>query len=93
GWLTSEQSDALGTGIALYALRLADSESNLTSMLKAQEFLLSNQKKDGSWDVRSTKGKKREFIEETSSYWGTAWAILGLIKGLKNPDRESSQKN
>lgn len=93
GWLTSEQSDALGTGMALYALRSAGSEPDLASMLKAQEFLLSNQKEGGFWDVRSTKRKKRGSIEETASYWGTAWAILGLIKGLEKPDRQSSQKN
>jgi len=52
-------------------------------VLKAEQFLLSHQKKDGSWDVRSTKRKKRGSIEETTNYWGTTRAILGLIKGLE----------
>ncbi len=91
GWLTNEQSDALATGMALYALRSVGSESHSTSILKAEQFLLSHQKKDGSWDVHSTKKKKRDSIEETANYWGTAWAILGLIKGLEKIQEPSPQ--
>ena len=83
GWLITEQSDALATGMALYALEFSGLNIDRSPMNKARSFLFQTQNPDGSWSVPSTKRKKKESIEETASYWGTAWAVLGLLHGLE----------
>ncbi|MCA9127502.1 MAG: hypothetical protein KDB22_10470, partial [Planctomycetales bacterium] len=68
GWLTADESDALGTGLALYALassRLPPPET----LTRAENFLLSTQSADGSWQVRGTKKAKQKRVEETATYW------------------------
>jgi len=84
GWLVNESSDALGTGMALYALEYAKSKKTSEERTRAIEFLIRTQKTDGTWPVKATKRKKREKVEETSTYWGTAWAIIGLTSGLSD---------
>ena len=84
GWLVNDPSDALGTGMALYALHYLNSEKTLEARTKAIEFLIRTQRTDGTWPVKGTKKKKREKVEETSTYWGTAWAIIGLTSGLSD---------
>jgi len=86
GWLVNEPSDALGTGMALYALQYVNSEKTLKTRTRAIEFLTKTQRTDGTWPVKGTKRKKREKVEETSTYWGTAWAIIGLTSGLSEND-------
>jgi squalene-hopene/tetraprenyl-beta-curcumene cyclase len=86
GWLVNEPSDALGTGMALYALQYVNSEKTLETRTRAIEFLTRTQRTDGTWPVNGTKRKKREKVEETSTYWGTAWAIIGLTSGLSDKD-------
>ena len=49
---------------------------------RAQPFLVSIQLKDGSWAVKGTKENKKDRVEETASYWGAAWATLGLLQTL-----------
>ncbi|MEZ6062108.1 MAG: prenyltransferase/squalene oxidase repeat-containing protein [Planctomycetaceae bacterium] len=82
GWLVGEESDALGTGMALYALIRAGVNSEDPAIERAQRFLVSTQHDDGSWAVRGTKAGKKEHVEETASYWGTTWAALGLMASL-----------
>jgi squalene-hopene cyclase-like protein len=82
GWLVGDPSDALGTGMALYALGSAGVVSGDPSIGRAQEFLVSTQLKDGSWAVMGTKASKKDRVEETASYWGAAWATLGLLQTL-----------
>ncbi|MCA9060181.1 MAG: terpene cyclase/mutase family protein [Planctomycetaceae bacterium] len=77
GWLVEEQSDALGTGLALYALLQAGSGDQNT-IDRAVQFLIASQQPDGSWPVKGTKQKKRDGIEETATYWGTTWAVIAL---------------
>lgn len=84
GWIVGEKSDALGTGMALYALLRAGQEKQGSSIKRAQQFLISTQRKDGSWPVNGTKEKKKDGIEETAVFWGTTWAVIGLIEGLPN---------
>jgi squalene-hopene/tetraprenyl-beta-curcumene cyclase len=31
--------------------------------------------------VPSTRAKDKNKVRETSSYWGTAWAVVGLLEG------------
>ncbi|MEM7230922.1 MAG: hypothetical protein AAF517_02025 [Planctomycetota bacterium] len=51
-------------------------------MQRARAFLLKTQGEDGVWETPSTlKRKKREAIE-TSNYFGTGWAVLGLLETL-----------
>lgn len=82
GWLTQDPSDALGTGLALYALQRAGLSPESKAAARAREFLLRTQAKDGSWPVRGTKAKKKKSIEETATYWGTTWAVIALATGL-----------
>lgn len=82
GWMVADESDALGTGMALYALVYAGVERQDTSVERAQQFLVSTQRADGSWPVKGTKEKKKASIEETAVFWGTTWAVIGLVESL-----------
>ena len=82
GWLVGDPSDALGTGMALYALSLAGVASDDPALGRARQFLVSTQLKDGSWAVKGTKENTQDRVEETASYWGAAWATLGLLQML-----------
>ncbi len=85
GWLLRDSSDALGTGLALYALQKINDPKNREAISKAQEFLNSSQSPNGTWLVRGTKKKKMRNFEETSTYWGTAWAVIALASSLSEP--------
>ncbi len=54
-------------------------------MLKATQFLLSTQQADGSWQVKGTKQGRKDRVEETACYWGTAWAAIALLQALPPP--------
>lgn len=79
GWLTADPSDALGTGMALYALSSVDTDEARTARTRAVSFLCSTQKPDGSWAVKGTKKNRKGKVAETASYWGTCWATIGLL--------------
>ncbi|HBN74451.1 MAG TPA: hypothetical protein DD473_01255 [Planctomycetaceae bacterium] len=83
GWLTAEPGDALATGQALYALKQVGVSNDDPSIQKAIHFLTSTQAENGSWSVHGTKAKKKENVEETAVYWGTAWATIGLLETLE----------
>lgn len=78
GWMTDQASDALATGITLYALAETGQTSSV-EISKAREFLLSTQQKEGHWKVPGTKGSANGKPTPTSNYWGTAWAVVGLL--------------
>lgn len=80
GWLTKEPSDAFGTGLALYALMKSGLPADHDSRKKAVAFLKSTQKPDGSWPVPSTRARDKNKINKTATYWGTAWAVIGLLE-------------
>lgn len=82
GWIVDEKSDALGTGIALYALLRTGLDKQDTSIKRAQRFLVNTQRDDGSWPVRGTKEKKKDRVQETAVFWGTTWAVIGLVESL-----------
>jgi squalene-hopene/tetraprenyl-beta-curcumene cyclase len=82
GWLVEERSDALATGLAVYALALAGHERTDPVMARALAFLLRTQRADGTWSVKGTLERAREHEEETAVYWGTAWAALGMLRTL-----------
>lgn len=84
GWITSADSDALATGIALYAL----GETGVTEspeINKARQFLESTQLDSGSWKVPGTKKSAKEKPTATANYWGTAWAVVGLLSTAPSP--------
>ncbi|QDT16453.1 prenyltransferase/squalene oxidase repeat-containing protein [Alienimonas californiensis] len=82
GWLQSEESDALGTGLALYALLESGVAPDDPAALAARRFLVDAQRPDGAWPVRGTKEKSRGRVTETASYWGAAWATAALARSL-----------
>lgn len=96
GWsyiLDENQSDALGTGEALYALAAAPDASTEKAAARAQEWLLSTQQEDGGWATDYThlskidrsgpeRAKSRKDIEQIYGYWGTAWATIGLLQAF-----------
>ncbi|MEW4490590.1 prenyltransferase/squalene oxidase repeat-containing protein [Thalassoglobus sp. JC818] len=87
GWKTSDPSDALATGMALYALSQAEVKEIGPAISRAQQFLIETQTESGSWDVHSTKGKHQHQITDTATYWGTAWAVIGLSSSLGEGDK------
>lgn len=82
GWLSNEDSDALGTGIGLYSLAEDKLPSTDPSIVKARQFLARTQAADGSWPVHGTKQNKKDRVEPTATFWGTCWAVIGLCKTL-----------
>ncbi len=82
GWpfVSGDPSDAFGTGVALYAAARAGLPLTAPALQNAAHFLRQTQKADGSWDVPSTRAKDENKVRETSSYWGTCWATIGLLE-------------
>ena len=78
GWDHTNTSDAFATGVALYAISRCDG-INQTVIEKAREFLIRTQTDDGSWLVPSTKKARNNKPGATSNYWGTCWAVIGLV--------------
>ncbi|MEL7337137.1 MAG: prenyltransferase/squalene oxidase repeat-containing protein, partial [Planctomycetota bacterium] len=85
GWRLDANSDALGTGIAMYALAtnrdhpdVADENETTKSIQRGTEFLLSTQRENGSWSVPGTKRNVKDKPTPTAGDWGTAWAVLAL---------------
>lgn len=87
GWLSSDPGDALGTGLALYALAQAGVDANDSAVQNAHKFLVQSQQDDGSWSVHGTKANRKDAVQETAVYWGTTWASLGLMAGLPDSPR------
>ena len=83
GWLTEDPSDALATGMALYALCHHQEKSDGKAIAAARQFLTSNQSPDGAWKVPGTKKTTRNEPTPTSNYWGSAWAVIGLLESQR----------
>ena len=81
-WVDGDDSDALATGIAIYALAKTGTKSDHKTIQGGVRFLLSTQTPLGNWKVHGTKANARKRVQETSTYWGTTWAALGLIANL-----------
>lgn len=80
GWLTADESDALATGIALYALAHDGVSGQSPEVGKAIDFLAANQQENGSWPVHGTKKNGKNRVTETATYWGACWAVIGVLE-------------
>ncbi|MEM6989671.1 MAG: hypothetical protein AAF721_04215 [Myxococcota bacterium] len=78
-WLPGEPSDALATGQTLFALRQAGATES-SAVQAGVEFLLRTQRDDGTWSVPSTLAEPDGEAHPTADYWGTAWAVTGLLR-------------
>lgn len=83
GWLLTDRSDALATGQALYALSYMEPEHRRDAVERARRFLTSTQQADGSWHVPSTLKEKAGEAYAVSNDWGTAWAVIGLLRWME----------
>lgn len=90
GWLTDDKSDALGTGLALYALARDGMTMSDPQLANALRFLQSTQNDDGSWSVDGTKTETKDGATPTSSFWGTSWAVIGILESLESNGKPKS---
>jgi hypothetical protein len=97
GWssfIGENMSDPLATGQALHALQPASSDPpTAAAIARAQHWLIKTQRADGSWlsDIthiskmdRSGDAKAKSFQAATDiyTYWGSAWATIGLLEAV-----------
>jgi squalene-hopene/tetraprenyl-beta-curcumene cyclase len=83
-------SDAWATGQALYALSLAGVDSANDSIQRGQQFLVKNQRADGSWPMTSRPTKpggegSRSLVPIIGA--GSAWAVIGLVNSSAEAKR------
>ncbi len=83
GWRRDAASDALGTGLVLYALSAKDPGNSMTK--RAGEFLISTQEESGRWPVPGTKRTAKGKVTNTASDWGSAWGLIGLLSWTGYP--------
>lgn len=81
--------DAFATGHSLYALNLTGLREEVEALERSRKFLLEAQQPDGSWHVSTLsfhpltgESEHGEATEQVYTYWGTAWATLGLLNTL-----------
>ncbi len=78
-WKDGEPSDPTGTGQALIALaRSGAAADHPEAVRRARQWLVEAQAEDGHWETMSTKN--REESTRVSDFWGTAWAVIGLLE-------------
>jgi hypothetical protein len=85
-------SDAYATGQALYFLSLAGVKKDRKEVKRGVSFLVATQKEDGRWPMtpRAHKGAKPANNTVPITYFGSAWATLGLMRSA--PKRESGRR-
>jgi ankyrin repeat protein len=95
GWSQREEmaSDAYATGLTLYALTESGSlPGSSPAVQRGTQYLLSTQRADGSWFVRSRSPKFQPYFEGGFPYghdqWissmATGWATAALATGMKD---------
>jgi hypothetical protein len=80
-------SDAYATGQALYFLSLAGVPRERPEVQHGVAFLTASQKADGSWPMtsRAHPGAMPMTNPVPITYFGSAWATLGLMRSLPSP--------
>lgn len=93
GWEKGVPSDSLTTGLAVYVLAKTRVGDDSTVLRDVRQFLIASQQPDGSWltpsknITKSTDPERLKARDEIYHYWGTAWAVLGLLETLDNPSK------
>jgi hypothetical protein len=86
GWaqVPGAPSDAYATGQSLYMLSLAGVKSDRPAVQRAAAFLAATQREDGSWPMtsRAHPGAKPMTNPIPITYFGSAWATLGLLRSV-----------
>jgi hypothetical protein len=86
GWgqIKGASSDAYATGQALYALALAGVKPDAAGVRRGVAFLVATQKEDGSWPMapRAHPGATPARNVVPITYFGSAWATLGLLRSV-----------
>jgi hypothetical protein len=93
GWSQAADlaSDAYATGQALYALSFAGVKTDRPEIHRAVAYLTTTQETDGSWPMTS---RNHPGVETTKNpirwpvpirYFGSAWAMLGLVRFVPSP--------
>lgn len=79
-WLAGEESsDPMATGQALLAIgRLGKQADYPAEISRAVQFLKKTQNEEGYWKTFSTKDREEE--TRISNFWGTTWAVIGLLE-------------
>lgn len=85
GWNPGEESNAMSTGEALYALGLTTPGTPpgvAEAARRGQAYLVATQGDDGWWRVASDlvstgRDESKDYVYD---YWGTAWATIGLAR-------------
>lgn len=85
--LADRPSDAYATGQSLYVLSLLDVPVDLPEVVRAVRFLVETQRDDGSWPMirRGHHGVAPSENVVPITYFGSAWATLGLVRSARNP--------
>jgi hypothetical protein len=88
GWsqLKVGASDAYATGQALYVLNLAGVKRDRQEIRRGVAYLTATQKEDGSWPMtrRGHPGVTPSANVVPITYFGSAWATLGLIRSVSD---------
>ncbi len=94
-WLPKDNSNAFSTGQTLYALNLVGVPHNDSHIQKAVNYLLKTQKADGTWFVDSnlTSREGSDGKDYVYTYWGTAWAAIGLARSLPKSGKMAENGN
>lgn len=89
GWgqLRDLPSDAYATGQALYVLGQAGVPTDRAEVRRGVGFLVASQRPDGSWPMKSRAhpGAKPFTNPVPITYFGSAWATLGLMRSVRPP--------
>jgi squalene-hopene/tetraprenyl-beta-curcumene cyclase len=92
GWEKGVPSDPLTTGLAIYVLAKVRAGDDSSVFRDARKWLLASQQSDGSWltpaknFTNSTDPERLRVRDEIYHYWGTAWAVIGLLETLGKSD-------
>jgi squalene-hopene/tetraprenyl-beta-curcumene cyclase len=80
------ESNAFATGQVLYALGIEEMGSDHVVVGNAWRYLVKSQRPDGSWRVTTSMVRPKESnptkADFVYTYWGTAWATIGLSRTL-----------
>jgi hypothetical protein len=96
GWsqVANIPSDAYATGQALWALSVAGARHDRPEIGRAVAFLAANQRDDGSWPMtrRTHPGAKAGPFVVPITYFGSAWATIGLVRSVPPPPDTAARR-